>query len=273
MRTISLAAALALLLAGCGLDLGPAEPEVSEVPLPGPALDLLESDAAAVSTTNLWAGKAPVPTARAFFAAGVVNRVLYAVGGSDNDGYVLRTVQAYDPGANTWVPKAPLPSGRVYLNGAGTINGVLYVAGGLDTNGRVTSDLFAYTPSTNTWTGKQPMLAGGASGATGVIGGKLYVYSTTTGARTFQRYDPATNTWAYMALPARNSLAPVAGVIDGKFYLVGGIEYNQSVSDRVEVYDPASNSWTLLPSIPTARYGAGSAVIDGLLYVVGGSHS
>ena len=42
------------------------------------------------------------------------------------------------------------------------------------------------------------MLAGGAQGASGVIGGKLYVYSTTTQYATFQRYDPATNTWAYM---------------------------------------------------------------------------
>jgi hypothetical protein len=45
--------------------------------------------------TNTWTSEAPMPTAREFLAAGVVNGVLYAVGGSGfGDG---KNVEAFNP--------------------------------------------------------------------------------------------------------------------------------------------------------------------------------
>jgi hypothetical protein len=199
MRTTTLTTALTILLVGCGFDSGPTAPEGAGPAVPEPALPVAEPEFAAAQalSTNVWTTKAPMPTAQRYFAAGVVNGVLYTVGGENSNDAPQTLVQAYTPGDNSWRTKAPLPAGRAYLNGAGVINGVLYLAGGLEGNTQVTSDLFAYTPSTNTWTRKQVMLAGGAHGASGVIGGKLYVYSTTYQSATFQRYDPATNTWEY----------------------------------------------------------------------------
>ena len=65
----------------------------------------------ATATTNVWAPKAALPTARSFFGAGagVVNGVLYAVGGNGTDGKKLVSVLAYTPGTNSWTSKAPLP--------------------------------------------------------------------------------------------------------------------------------------------------------------------
>jgi hypothetical protein len=48
------------------------------------------------------------------------------------------------------------------------------------------------------------MLKSGGCSASGVIGGKLYVYTACPkiGAA-FQRYDPGTNSWKELILPAR----------------------------------------------------------------------
>ncbi len=256
MRNMSLGAALALLMVGCGIDGGPTAPEDPGLTLPEP--ELLPPDpelAAAAMATNLWTTKAAMPTPRQYFAAAVVNGLLYTVGGSDAGGTNRSTVEAYSPSSNSWATKAPLPSARGFPSGAGTINGVLYVAGGKSLDGTLTNTLFAYTPSTNTWTTKAPMPAADGCGASGVIGGRLYVFSRCDIAASFHRYDPATNSWKSLAVPAWPHSFPVAGVISGKFYLAGGLD-NGVPSAVMEVYDPATNTWTARPPMLTARYGA-----------------
>ncbi|HEX3235207.1 MAG TPA: kelch repeat-containing protein [Gemmatimonadales bacterium] len=109
---------------------------------------------AATATTNVWATKAAMPTARDGLTVGVVNGIVYVIGGSGSGGNLTK-VEAYTPGSNTWTAKASLPQGRSALNGSGTINGVLYVAGGLSSNGATTTT-YAYNPSTNTWATKAP---------------------------------------------------------------------------------------------------------------------
>src|SRR5204862_1746491 len=130
------------ILSGC------AEPDSFAPELPGQAQRTPIALEAAVAPTNFWASKAPMPTARSSLAAGVVNGLLYAVGGHDGTNSALTTVEAYNPSTNTWTTKAPLPQALSFGNGAGTINGVLYVPAG--------ATLYAYTPSKNAWTTKAP---------------------------------------------------------------------------------------------------------------------
>lgn len=243
MRRTSLGITLALLIVGCGFDSGPTAPEAG--PTPGEPGVLPVEPVIAAAVTNSWAKKAPMPTARSVFAAGVVNGVLYAVAGETKTGTKLATVEAYTPGSNSWATKAPLPSARGRPNGTGTINGVLYVAGGRNSSGLETTTLFAYTASTNTWTTKAPVLKPGGCGASGVIGGKLYVYSGVCGKAglSFQRYDPATNSWTLLTTPGTDHTFPAAGVIAGNLYLAGG----GSGSTAVDSYDPATNAWTPRP--------------------------
>jgi kelch-like protein 2/3 len=117
------------------------------------------------------------------------------------------------------------------------------------------------------------MLKQGGCGATGVVGGKLYVYTACPKISAyFQRYDPATNSWKALALPAFRHSYPAAGVISGKLYVAGGID-NGVATAVVEIYDPATNTWGKRPSMPTARWAAVGSVIEGLWYVVGGAGS
>lgn len=192
-------------------------PEPPERAAPVPAIPV------ATATTNVWASKAAMPTPRHALAVGVVNGIVYAVGGTRN-GINQATVEAYNPGSDSWTARAPPPQSRSGLNGSGTINGVLYVAGGFGTNG-ATNTLYAYNPSTNTWATRAPMIYSAVCGGSGVIGGRLYVYGytgCTVGGVSFQRYDPATNKWTALTVTTWPHSGPTVGVAGGKFYLAGG---------------------------------------------------
>ena len=47
--------------------------------------------------TNTWDAVAPMPTGRDGLATAVVDGKLYALGGVDDDGNLLSTVEAYNP--------------------------------------------------------------------------------------------------------------------------------------------------------------------------------
>lgn len=75
------------------------------------ALDTLE---AYDPLTNKWTAKAHMTTARSFSAAGVINGILYVVGGAYKD-TASHAVEAYDPVTNAWTEKAPMPASRYYV--------------------------------------------------------------------------------------------------------------------------------------------------------------
>jgi hypothetical protein len=136
--------------------------------------------------------KAPMPTARDGLAVGVVNGILYAVGGFNGSSYVS-TVEAYDPVTNTWTTKAPMPTAR-YLLAAGVVNGVLYAVGGF--NGSSLSTVEAYNPATNTWTTDAPMPTKRDSLAASVVNAVLYAAggidrTTFTFLSTVEAFTPA----------------------------------------------------------------------------------
>ena len=93
-----------------------------------------------------------MPTARIQSAAGVIDGVLYVVGGLDSASISdLATVEAYDPVTNTWSTMDPMPAARA-MPASAVINGRLYVAGGYiyDDNGDFggsVSTLEVFTPS------------------------------------------------------------------------------------------------------------------------------
>src|SRR2546427_5354190 len=69
-----------------------------------------------------WIAKAPMPTPRTGLAVGVVNGILYAVGGSaksGNNNNYLNTEEAYDPATNKWTAEAPMLTPRASFGGGG----------------------------------------------------------------------------------------------------------------------------------------------------------
>lgn len=226
---------------------------------------------------GVWSSKTQMPTGRSSLMAGVVNGVLYAVGGGRPAAAdtIYTTVEAYDPKTDTWVTKAPLPV-PCWGGAAGAVSGILYVVG-------CGSSTYAYDRTSNSWTAKAAMPTPRRGMAVAVVNGTLYAIGGVrigyfnTAYNTVQAYNPETNAWTTLApMPtARYYLA--AGVINGLIFAVGGEKVlGPSVSSTVaalEVYNPRTNTWSSGTPIPTAVRGAVVGVIGRRLYVVGGSLS
>src|ERR1051326_6228301 len=103
---------------------------------------------------------------------------IYAVGGQtseqsepDKAGFV-NTVYEYDPAANRWTTKAPMPTAR--SGGAAAVIGdKIYVAGGPPPAGH---HFAVYAPSAHTWTKLPDLPTQRNHLAAGALDGKIYVF-------------------------------------------------------------------------------------------------
>jgi len=228
-----------------------------------------------VPETGTWATKASMPTARGFsLATGVVNGVLYAVGGYDGTS-VVATVEAYDPVTNTWSTKTSMPTARDRL-AVGVIDGILYAVGGYSGSGNSGfSTIEAYNPATDTWTTKTSMPTVRWHPSIGVVNGILYVvggWNGSTTLSTVEAYDPKTDQWTTKASMPTARYTPGVGVINGILYAVGGASANTGAYfSTLEAYDPTTDTWTTKASITAVRKNLAAGVENGILYAVGGS--
>jgi N-acetylneuraminic acid mutarotase len=228
---------------------------------------------------NRWSAKAPMPTARKQLAAAALGGLLYAIGGSNAAGTVLKTVQTYDPLTNAWTTRPPLPAPRWRTNGAAGISIRVYVAGGVQP-GTVpfTKTLYVYNANANQWSVKAPMPLAGGCGGSAAISGILYVLigcdattSPTGGAKgILLRYNPNKDTWTTMASAPSGHQFPGVAALQGKLYVVGGKNSSGGVSTALEVYDPATNTWSRKAPLPSARHSLTAAGMFGKIYAVGG---
>ena len=192
---------------------------------------------------NSWTIKAAMPTPRFGTAAGVVNGIVYVVGGFGGGGTPLSTVEAYNPATNTWTTKRVMPTSRAAA-AAGAMNAILYVLGGESSNGlSIPETLEAYDPISDTWTRKAPMPTVRAAPVVGVVDGLLYVAggwgpSNPPFFATLEAYNPATNSWTTRSpMPTPRSFA-VGGVVNGILYVAGGSGCHFGLT-TVEAYNPA----------------------------------
>lgn len=192
--------------------------------------------------TDTWTAKQPIPSPPYGAGVGVVNGILYAVGGIAPGGsgiVITGTLQAYDPASDTWTTKAPMPTPRIGFR-VGVLNGLLYVVGGDDVG-----TVEAYDPVTDTWATKQHMLTARSGFDVGVVNGILYAVGGATGrdvALTItdrvEAYDPATNTWTTKAPMPIGRLYPSVAVLNGVLYALGGNPPFGSTSGENDAYHP-----------------------------------
>jgi hypothetical protein len=159
-------------------------------------------------------------------AGGVLDGVLYVVGGQLEDGSSSDVVEAYDIAANTWTTVAPLPEARTGA-AAAVVDGTLYVIGGTNAAGAVQPTLFAYDPGLDSWTtgpalpvARTLLAAVGVHGTLVVVGGSTS--ATAHGSPRVDMYDPAMDAWRPAApLPTGRSAAGVVTLHD-RMYVLGG---------------------------------------------------
>ena len=218
-----------------------------------------------------WTSKAPMPTPRGKLAVGVVDGILYAVGGVDpgiaDIGY--STVEAYNRTTNSWTIKSPLPI-PCWDGAASAIGNILYFVG--------CGGTFAYDPKTDTWAPKAPMptprgemLVAVAGGILYAIGGEKIAYFNET-YDVVEAYDPKSNSWTTKSPMPTARCCMAGGVIDGLIYVAGGsraVGYSGRENySTIEVYDPQVGTWATRVPIPTVQPGRISGILNGKLYAI-----
>jgi len=221
--------------------------------------------------TDQWWYRTPMPTARSYPGAAVVDGMIYVISGHNGLGCcdLTAVVEAYDPATDTWTTKAPLPFPREQFATA-VHNGIIYVFGGWTPGwAPFLASVEAYDPATNTWTPRAPMPAPRAGSAAATVNGKIYVVGGQVAdvmQPTTLEYDPVADTWATKAaIPSpRHRLG--AAVVNGIVYAVGG----GGNGSAIEAYDPSTNTWSVKSNLNIPRWALGVAALGGAVYAVGG---
>ena len=205
--------------------------------------------------TNATKSLRSMNTPRAQFgsATNAATSLDYAIGGRDNNGTPLATVEAYNSTANTWTFVAPLPQTLYAESAVNDGAGHIYTFGGVGANGAITNIVYRYTIATNTWDQVASMQVGvsnsaavpGSNGLIYVLGGQ-----TASGATaTVESYNIATNIWTTeTSLP--QAISSEAATVDslGRIEVLGGFDANGNALSSILVSQKL-NTADLAPTI------------------------
>ncbi len=175
--------------------------------------------------------------------------LIYAIGGRDDLGNVLSSVESF--GGGRWFAQASLPEARVGA-AATTVGLDLYVFGGANAGGTVSSTV--YKLSGGAWTTVAPMPVAVQNAA--VVAGKnnlIYVLGGSNGTAavsTVQVYNTVSNTWNLESpLPVATSAASAAIDSTGRIMVIGGV--NAANTNLASVWtSPQSGVAPIITSTP-----------------------
>jgi N-acetylneuraminic acid mutarotase len=179
----------------------------------------------------------------------------------------------YDPAANAWIRKAPMPAARSAM-AVGVIDGRIYLAGGQPTERE--RDFAMYDPATDTWTALPPMPTPRNHLAGGAIGSVFYAAGGRSAAITnaLEAFDTAIGAWTQLAPMPTARGGNGAATLNGCLYVFGGEGNRNSpvgIFHEVEVYDPASGAWRSLDPMAVPRHGIAATSLGNRIYIPGGA--
>ena len=240
---------------------------------------------------SAWQAGAAAPLTLFEAQAAAVGDRVYVFGGFNNLNVQATTaVNVYDPLANTWLPRAPMPAAVTHA-GVAVDGATVWLAGGLlgdyaGGNNLPTKDTWRYDTAADAWTPGPPLPAASGAGGLAVVGRRLHYFGgfAADGQGDSSRHytlnldalaaDPAT-TWAPAAsMPtARNHFG--TAVVNGKVYAIGGQhgrdETYRNVRD-VHAYDPATGQWSTAARLPKpmSHFHNSTLVVNNKILVIGG---
>lgn len=161
----------------------------------------------------------------------------------------------YNPGSNTFVPTAVLPTGAEREDHISLLllDGTVLIAGGYK-DSTVISSVYTYSSGTDSWTGKSSMpdpvcyapAVLLADGRVFVAGGSLDKIAVTSNSYI---YDPTSDTWTSAAAMSKaRAHHTLTALASGLVLAVGGQstvgDFGSDKFDDAELYDPATDTWT-----------------------------
>lgn len=176
-----------------------------------------------------WKKIASLPKRCGAIACVALNGKLHAIGGAIGD-----TTQSkksvdwhlvYDPTADRWEQRAPLPTGRDHT-GTLVVGEMIHVVGGRVDSFHTNSNLHhVYDSRKDAWAPRRPLPTARSGHGAVLYRGKIFVMGGEGTDRVFgqnEAYDPATDTWESYApmLTPRHGMGAV--VLGDAIYIAGG---------------------------------------------------
>lgn len=198
---------------------------------------------------------------------------VWVMGGFDDAGNVLDTVEIFDPAAGSWRPGPPLPAPMHHAN-AVVVEGRLLLLGFLrDLSFEARGETFSWGADSGVWSPLAPLPRARGASAVGAIGESAIVCGGFRDGAVpdCDRYDTSVDTWEPLPdLPAIRDHV-VGAVVDDRFFVVGGRE-GTIASIGGDVWELDLDALAFLPrrSMATPRAGCAAAVLDGRIFVAGG---
>ncbi|MEZ4660050.1 MAG: Ig-like domain-containing protein [Caldilineaceae bacterium] len=198
-----------------------------------------------------------------------------------------KTVDIFDPTAQTWVSGTHKPPFQIHHFQGVEYNGLIYIVGaftGSYPDETPVANVYIYNPATDLWIQGPLIPAERRRGATGaaVYNNKIYMVGGIQNGHTsgwvswLDEFDPGTGQWTTLPDAPRNRDHFHAVVIGDKLYAAGGRNsgltgvFDDTIA-QVDVYNFSTGQWTTMPNnIPTERAGAATVVVDNDLLVIGG---
>jgi hypothetical protein len=184
-----------------------------------------------------WREIAPLPRPRGAAAAVILDGKVHLIGGATDPAPERASIgwhEVYDPVADTWEMRRPLPGARDHV-GCVTHAGLVHVVGGRFNTFQYNTDLHhVYLPQRDTWEERAPLPTARSGHGMVVYRGRFFCMGgeggiiergRTLDAKVFgqmESYDPATNTWQSHAPMVTPRHAVAAVTIGDWVYVAGG---------------------------------------------------
>ena len=219
---------------------------------------------------DIWTPVASMLERRARLGVGVINNIVYAIGGYDGTSD-LSSVECYSPQVNTWKPVQSLGTKRSGL-GVAVLSNLIFVVGGYD-GASCLSSAERYDSLTNQWCSIAALMNRRRYVRAATLNGCIYAVGGFDGSihlSSVECYDPQLNQWKMVApMLSRRSSAGVT-VVNNMLYVSGGNDGSNCLR-TFERYDPQSDEWVSLCSMNCKRSTHDLIAVDGWIYAIGGN--
>lgn len=236
---------------------------------------------------NTWSSKTSMTTARRDFFAGLVNGVIYCIGGYN--GNPLSTNEAYNISGNSWTTKTSMKIQRYALSG-GVSGSTIYCLMGADANTYSSSYNEAYDTTSDTWSFKQH--GGGSNYASysahATVSNRIYCFNGSTNSTTLSAftyplgYDISIDRWEISNTMHNTSgmyprSHPGSVILGNEIFMIGGFGGSTTTSalnsplSTNQSFNPLTGLWTNWADMPTARARLTCSAVNGIIYCIGGS--
>ncbi|XP_028403321.1 kelch-like protein 8 [Dendronephthya gigantea] len=218
---------------------------------------------------NCWTPGPRLLMPRRHVAAGVIDGVIYAVGGHNGSEH-LNTVESFHPASGSWQLCKPMGICRRGMS-VGILNDMLYAIGGLDEN-TCFNRVERYDPKNDEWTEVAAMtIQRGGVAAVG-FNGFLYAVGGNNGGSSLssvEKYDPHRNIWVDVTSMNQERAGLGVAVLGGYLYAIGGFDDSLPLQSA-ERYNPHTNTWSVVSNMNCYRGGVGVCTMGRMIWAVGG---